>query len=123
MMQHIRRTPVWLLAVVIAGCVVAPASGWAGAAAGIPTGDSRGAMQFQGKIRTYVLHVPGSYTGARPAALVLDLHGGSGTGAGEERISHMAATADRHGFIAVFPDGYGRFWNDERGVTTAQKAG
>jgi polyhydroxybutyrate depolymerase len=122
MIQSARSFAATLIAGTILAGTLATSAGHA-ATAGVRTGDSQGSMIYGGLTRTYVLHVPASYTGTRAVPLVLVLHGGSGTGGGQERISHMDATADRHGFIAVFPDGYGRVWNDERGVTSAQQAG
>jgi polyhydroxybutyrate depolymerase len=33
------------------------------------------------------------------------------------RLTHMDVVADRHGFVAVFPDGVGRAWADGRGTS------
>lgn len=41
----------------------------------------------------------------RPLPLVILLHGSTGTGADMLRDSHLAETADRHGFVVVAPDG------------------
>ena len=41
--------------------------------------------------------------------VVLNFHGGGGHGANEQNYSLMDGLADREGFIAVYPDGTGRF--------------
>jgi polyhydroxybutyrate depolymerase len=60
-----------------------------------------------------VLDVPPSYDGQTPAPLVLLFHGFGGNGRSILDYSGFGATADRHGYIAVAPDGQGapRFWN------------
>lgn len=67
--------------------------------------------------RTYQLHVPpGNAFG-----LVLDLHGGGGTGIGQRRLTDFDAVADAHGLLVVYPDGYGRSWADGRGASPADR--
>lgn len=53
---------------------------------------------------------------AEPMPLLMLLHGSTGTGAEILRDSHLADTADRHGFVVVAPDGgiaaaHGFVWN------------
>jgi polyhydroxybutyrate depolymerase len=43
--------------------------------------------------------------------LVIVLYGGFGTGAQAEKTYHWDATADRNGFVVVYPDGFRRSWN------------
>lgn len=50
------------------------------------------------------IHLPATPAGA-PMPLVILLHGSTSTGAEMLRDSHLAATADRHGFVVVAPDG------------------
>lgn len=51
-----------------------------------------------------MLHLPAAgMTG--PVPLVILLHGSTGTGAEMLRDSHLAETADRHGFVVAAPDG------------------
>lgn len=54
--------------------------------------------------RTVQLHLPRGFDPARPAPLVLLLHGSGGTGASMLASSHLAEAADRHGFIVAAPD-------------------
>jgi polyhydroxybutyrate depolymerase len=47
---------------------------------------------------------------------VIALHGHYANGPGQEVLSHLAEVADDGCFLAVFPDGIARSWNDARGV-------
>jgi polyhydroxybutyrate depolymerase len=71
-------------------------------------------MEFAGQPRTYRVHVPPGYDGSKPVALVLGFHGGGGTSQTAERTLGFDALADRHGFIAVYPQGLENHWNDGR---------
>lgn len=73
------------------------------------------AIDIGGMRRTYVLHVPPALPGTTAVPLVFALHGGGGTGRQIERATRFSDVADRAGFIAVYPDGVGRSWNDGRG--------
>jgi polyhydroxybutyrate depolymerase len=57
-----------------------------------------------GVARTYLLYVPCSFEPWR-SALIVGLHGRSGTGADFEAQSNLDATADREGFAIAYPDG------------------
>ncbi len=70
--------------------------------------------------RTYYLHVPANLPKAKPAALVLVFHGGSGTPALIERESKFSELADREGFLLAYPEGIGKSWNDGRAITSIQ---
>jgi polyhydroxybutyrate depolymerase len=64
--------------------------------------------------RTYLLHIPVSLDRSAPAPVVLVLHGAGGRGAGFARHTGFSELADEQGFIAVYPDGIRRRWNDGR---------
>lgn len=66
-------------------------------------GDEFIALTATGLQRRYVLHVPGPSTSMRP--LVLMLHGAGGSAAWARDESQLNETADRHGFIAAYPEG------------------
>ena len=72
----------------------------------------RGALEHGGRVRTWIAYLP-----AKPAAhpaLVIALHGSMGTGE-HARAAYgydFDLLADRHGFIAVYPQGYEGHWND-----------
>lgn len=66
--------------------------------------------------RGYVLHVPPSYDGATPTALVISLHGAGGWGAAQRETSQWDRVADAEGFIVAYPSavsGSGpRIWHE-----------
>ncbi|MGD8717514.1 MAG: PHB depolymerase family esterase [Candidatus Zixiibacteriota bacterium] len=78
--------------------------------------DEKKTITVDGKDREYYVHVPPGYDGTTPVPLVLGLHGGGGTADKFDKLSHMSATADAHGFIAVYPQGLDKAWNDGRSI-------
>lgn len=66
-------------------------------------------MPFDGKRRSYLVHLPAGFEGQGGLPMVIVIHGGAGNGERAELVSEMSAKADREGFIAVYPDGTGRF--------------
>lgn len=58
--------------------------------------------------RTYLVHVPKSYDGTKPFPLVLVYHGGGSNAEQMVKFCGRNETADKHGFIAVYPNGTGR---------------
>jgi polyhydroxybutyrate depolymerase len=76
--------------------------------------DSTNTINVNGVQREYLLHVPPGYAKGHPAALLLVLHGGEGEPGATARNTGMSALADREGFLAVYPAGLGRHWNDGR---------
>ncbi|SEH13852.1 polyhydroxybutyrate depolymerase [Sphingopyxis sp. YR583] len=64
-----------------------------------------------GLLRSYLVHVPESYTGQDDVPLLLDLHGFSSYAADERKWSGQLRESDRRGFIAVWPDGMALSWN------------
>ena len=76
----------------------------------VPRGASTHELRYDGADRTYRLFVPESLARGR-APVVVVLHGGFGTGAGAVRQGDWDATAERHGFVEVAPDGLTRSWN------------
>lgn len=78
-------------------------------------GDWPETLLVDGVSRNYVLHVPPSYDGSSPAALVVDFHGIGDTGASERRSSPYPGALDAEGVIMAFPDGLrgpaGTGWN------------
>lgn len=86
------------------------------AQSGLATSEVR-SISFGGHERTFRIHIPALSGRATPVPLVLALHGGGGTGGGMERLTlgGLNRLADRDGFVAVYPDGVERHWNDGRG--------
>ncbi|MGH2830019.1 MAG: extracellular catalytic domain type 1 short-chain-length polyhydroxyalkanoate depolymerase [Actinomycetota bacterium] len=72
-------------------------------------------IEVGGIRRTYVLHVPAALPANAAVPLVFVLHGGGGAGRQIERETRFSDLADRNGFIAIYPDGIDRSWNDGRG--------
>lgn len=58
--------------------------------------------------RKYLLYVPASVDRSKPAALVLMLHGGGGHMEQAAQAYGWEQTADRYGFVVVFPNGSSR---------------
>jgi polyhydroxybutyrate depolymerase len=74
------------------------------------------ALRVNGVERTYLLFVPSGYRAATPAALVLVFHGAGGRGRRMAPHTGFSRLAERERFVAVYPDGIGRRWNDGRGT-------
>jgi polyhydroxybutyrate depolymerase len=51
------------------------------------------------------------------APILLVLHGAGGAGAGTAAMTGLARRGPAAGFCTVFPDGWGRVWNDQRSGT------
>lgn len=83
-------------------CLAAPAHAATTCAIGRPGTTERVAIGDTGRAMT--IHLPAGYDPARPAPLVLLLHGSGSTGAAMLRESKLAEAADRHGFIVAAPD-------------------
>jgi polyhydroxybutyrate depolymerase len=62
-------------------------------------------VHHDGVARRYLLHVPADLDAARPAPLVMMLHGAGGNADHVARAYGWRELADRAGFIAVFPEG------------------
>ena len=73
-----------------------------------PTTEIIHTITFNGMQRSYILHVPVSYTGDNAVPLVLDFHGGGGNANSEMDHSGFRELADAEGFIVAFPNGTGR---------------
>ncbi len=71
--------------------------------------DRRGSFEYQGRTREYLVHLPPAASGDTALPLVLSLHGGGGDADNQARTSGLNITADRAGFIVVYPEGITRF--------------
>jgi polyhydroxybutyrate depolymerase len=65
-------------------------------------------MQFDGRTRRYILHLPPGHDSSKSAPLVMVLHGGTQSPASAERMSRMRELADKNNFMAVYPSGTAR---------------
>ncbi|OBI45519.1 PHB depolymerase family esterase [Mycobacterium sp. E796] len=79
--------------------------------------DLAGTLRSGGMDRTYTLHVPPG----DPVALVLSLHGGGGTGTGQQGLTDFDAVADANRLLVAYPDGYDKSWADGRGASPADR--
>jgi polyhydroxybutyrate depolymerase len=70
---------------------------------------NNGSIVSSGQEREYILYVPQSYDPAKPAPLVISLHGGSVWPAVQREMSRWNITADAHGVIVAYPMGRGVF--------------
>ena len=84
-------------------------------AAPLGPGDHVIAPKHGGRERSAIVHVPGGALEKTALPVVLNFHGGGGHGANEQEYSLMDRLADHEIFIAVYPNGTGRF--DKRLLT------
>ncbi|PPI93665.1 esterase [Nocardia nova] len=86
-----------------------------------PTGDRAVTVESSGLPRQYLIHEPSSPgPGRRPAVLIF--HGGGGTAENMAATTGFDALADTEGFVAVYPVGSDKSWNDGRGADTTAGA-
>lgn len=79
-------------------------------------GDHVRPLPVAGEVRSYAIHVPPSYDAKRPTPVVLVLHSAAMNAATMARFCGMNETADRSGFVTVYPNGTGStplflFWD------------
>lgn len=81
----------------------------------LKAGNTTRTVQVGGKARSYVLHIPSKYDGAKAAPLVVDFHGLGGTAMGEVTSSPYPPQTDPDGAVMAFPAGLsgslGTSWN------------
>jgi polyhydroxybutyrate depolymerase len=70
--------------------------------------DSEHNLTHGGRERRFVVHVPRGYDGLKSLPVVLGFHGGGGRAESLQKQSRLNEVSDRHGFLAVYPDGTGR---------------
>lgn len=68
-------------------------------------------LNFGGRRRTYLLHLPPCYESKERLPAVIVLHGGGGNHRFASRMSSMSVKADKEGFVVAYPDGTGRLPN------------
>ena len=66
--------------------------------------------------RTYIIHIPKSVDPADKLPLVIILHGHGGSGKQIMKSTNFNKLSDKDRFIAVYPDGINKGWNDGREV-------
>ena len=70
-------------------------------------------FEHQNRQRRYRIHVPEAYDKTTAIPLVVCLHGGGGN-CDQGSAMGLTPVADRHNFIAVYPNAIQRHWNDGR---------
>jgi polyhydroxybutyrate depolymerase len=70
----------------------------------LKAGDNNESIMSGGESRTFIVHVPTSYSASTPAPVILDFHPLGGTGSQQEGSSGWKAKCDSVGCIAVYPD-------------------
>lgn len=68
-------------------------------------GDYKFSIQFDGRERFYIAHIPHSYNKYKPTPLVLVMHGGGGNPEEMSRDTGMNNVSDRNNFIVAYPAG------------------
>ena len=73
-------------------------------------------MEFGGRERNYIVHLPPEAKMQKPIPLLFNLHGGGGTAKGTPGLTfwRFNTLADRDGFIVVYPNAIKKNWNDGR---------
>lgn len=79
--------------------------------AGAEGRDTLHSLRHDGRARTYLVHLPPDFDRAKSRPVVLVFHGGGGHGGQMAQMTGFSAKADREGFIAVYPNGTGRWQN------------
>jgi polyhydroxybutyrate depolymerase len=123
-----RRAALGIVALFVAACsspavsTSSPASsvGPPSTTVGAPTPSSGAPASSPGVVvggdRPVTVRVPPSYDKTRPAALLIVLHGYTGSGSGQEEYFRLQHEAEQRGFVTAYPDGTkdsrgDRFWN------------
>lgn len=70
------------------------------------------ALTHAGVSRAYGVYVPASADAARPAPLIIALHGRYSSAKAMHATSGLAALAEQRGAILLYPETSGAFWND-----------
>ncbi len=90
-----------------------PSAGCASSVAAPAAGQATETMPAGGIDRTFIRHVPTSYSSATPMPLVIDLHGYVEGAVIHALTSKLGEFGNTKGFITLTPDGTGspKFWN------------
>jgi polyhydroxybutyrate depolymerase len=72
-------------------------------------GDHTVAVKHGGRERSAIVHVPRRAGEKSALPVVLNFHGGGGHGANQKEYSLLDSVADSESFVAVYPNGNGRF--------------
>lgn len=72
-------------------------------------------IEFEGRMRSYLLYLPPAVSQQSALPLLLAFHGGGGQGQSMQGLTGFNALASQKGFIVVYPDAVDKNWNDGRG--------
>jgi polyhydroxybutyrate depolymerase len=70
-------------------------------------GDYKVTLRVDGVRRDYLLHLPPCYDGCTPLPVILAFHGMSANAKRMQKWVKLDETADRYGYVTVYPDGTG----------------
>mgnify|MGYP001815561043 CR=1 FL=1 len=70
-------------------------------------GDHAFTLEYEGRTRAYLVHVPTAVASGEALPVVLAFHGGGGNAAQFKGSAGLDAVAEREGVLAVYPDGTG----------------
>src|ERR1700730_5535486 len=104
--------PRWLSLAVLAICAAGIVGCGVRHVSAATARDLSGTLRSGGMDRTYTLHVPAG----DPVALVFSLHGGGGTGTGQQGLTDFDTVADANNLLVAYPDGYDKSWADGGGA-------
>ena len=112
-----------LVAAVVIGHIHHPIPLGSGVESPAPAGTTSYSFVHDGQTRVYNLHVPPNLDPAMPVPLVIELHGGGGSGDHIDGLTHFYALGDQDGFVVAAPSGLGKSWNDGRLQTASSSGG
>ena len=105
---RLRKSAIFALALLLV-CLAATSASALDAKLG--AGDHDVKLQHGGRERSAIVHVPRRAAEKSALPLVLNFHGGGGHGANQREYSLLDSLADQENFVAVYPNGNGRFEN------------
>ncbi len=116
-MQYVARKQKFcrLLACALVAASISPRESSAQTARSQRDYDFKQVVTSDGAPRSYFVHVPGSYSRAKPMPLVMVFHGLHMNGRIMSPLTRFDVLADRKGFIVVYPDGLGGKWQTSYG--------
>jgi polyhydroxybutyrate depolymerase len=90
------------------------------AASTLTPGETTETIQVGSATRSFILHVPASYTGETPVPLILDFHGILMSSGLQRAFSGYAELSETEGFIVAFPEGTDTAFNVGKCCTSSQ---
>ena len=78
---------------------------------GLAAGNHRQMLQHEGRMRSYLVHVPSGADATKRLPLVLDFHGYSRSASSQQSGSGWERVADREGIVVAYPEGVSSSWN------------